>query len=143
MVKISKKIEYALVVLHHLSNNPENYYSARELSEILDIPYEFLSKTLAKLAKSEILISNHGAKGGYKLNKSPRKITFNQIFASLDEHLKLVECITSENEICQRSAVCTIKTPMVQLQNKINELIANMTLEDWLKFPTFNNSINV
>ncbi len=143
MVKFSKKIEYALVALHYLSNNPEAYFSARELSEILNIPYEFLSKTLAKLAKSEILISNHGAKGGYKLNKSPRKITFYQIFASLEEHLNVVECLSNEDEICQRSAVCTIKTPMFQLQNKINELIGNMTLEDWLKFPTFDNAINV
>lgn len=143
MVKFSKKIEYALVALHYMSNNPETYYSARELSETLNIPYEFLSKTLAKLAKSEILISNLGAKGGYKLNKHPKKITFYQIFASLEEPLNVVECITSEDEVCQRSSICTIKSPMFQLQNKINELIGSMTLEDWMKFPSFDNVINV
>lgn len=133
MVRFSKKIEYALGTLQFLGLNPSESYSARELSEALSIPYEFLSKTLAKLAKSKILISNQGIKGGYQLGVPPKELKFSQILEALDETVNVVECVAGDEEICQRSSICLIKTPMFELQTKINELIGSTTLEDLLK----------
>jgi Rrf2 family protein len=94
-------------------------FSARELSENLNIPYEFLSKTLAQLAKSDILISNFGTKGGYQLAKEPKEIRISAIFKALNEPLSVVECVSGDESICERSNICLIKTPMQQLQEKI------------------------
>ncbi|MCX7908281.1 MAG: Rrf2 family transcriptional regulator [Ignavibacteria bacterium] len=134
MVRFSKKIEYALGTLQFLGMNPNEFYSARELSEILNIPYEFLSKTLAKLAKSKILNSNFGTKGGYQLSVNPKELKFSQILSALDEPINVVECVYGDEDICERSSICMIKTPMFQLQSKINELISSTTLEDLLNF---------
>lgn len=134
MVRFSKKIEYALGTLQYLGLNPKESFSARELSETLNIPYEFLSKTLAKLVKSKILISNQGMKGGYQLAISPKELKFSHILEALGETINVVECVTGDEDICQRSSVCLIKTPMFELQAKINELIGSTTLEDLMKF---------
>lgn len=143
MVRFSKKIEYALGTLQFLGMNPNESFSARELSQILSIPYEFLSKTLAKLAKSNILSSNHGIKGGYQLIVDPKELKFSQILEALDEPFTVVECVEGDENSCQRSDICLIKTPMFQLQSKINELIGSTTLADLLnvnqKFTQISN----
>lgn len=141
MVRFSKKIEYALGTLQFLGLNPESSYSARELSEILSIPYEFLSKTLAQLAKSKILNSNLGIKGGYQLAISPNELKFSQILDALGEQINVVECLSGDEEICERSSICMIKSPMYSLQNKINELIGSTTLQDLLNTYLFNHKI--
>lgn len=134
MVRFSKKIEYALGTLQFLGLNPNESFSARELSQILNIPYEFLSKTLAKLAKSNILSSNHGIKGGYQLIVDPKELKFSQILEALDEPISVVECAEGDESICERSSICLIKTPMFQLQSKINDLIGSTTLADLLVY---------
>ncbi|MGB9770965.1 MAG: RrF2 family transcriptional regulator [Candidatus Kapaibacteriota bacterium] len=139
MVRFSKKIEYALGTLQYLGLNPTTSFSARELSEALNIPYEFLSKTLAQLVKSGILNSNQGKKGGYQLAILPREVKFSQVLEALGEPLNVVECATSDDEICSRSNICLIKTPMFQLQAKLNEIIGSMTLEDLISILNENN----
>ncbi len=133
MIKFSKKIEYALGTLQYLGLHPKSSFSAKELANTLNIPYEFLSKTLAQLAKSNILISNQGMKGGYQLAVLPKDLKFSQILEALNEPINVVECASGDEEICERSNICLIKSPMFQLQMKINELIGSTTLEDLLK----------
>jgi len=130
MIKFSKKIEYALGTLQYLGMFKGVSFSARELSENLNIPYEFLSKTLAQLAKSNILISNFGTKGGYQLAKEPKEIRISAVFKALNEPLSVVECVVGDETACERSNVCLIKTPMFQLQEKITNLIGSITLDD-------------
>lgn len=130
MVKFSRQVEYALGTLQFLAKNPDDSFSARELSEILNIPYEFLSKTLAKLSKSKILNSNYGIKGGYQLAINPKDLKFSQILNALDESVNVVECTVESEDVCQRSPICTIKIPMLHLQTQINQIINSTTLMD-------------
>jgi len=142
MIKFSKKIEYALGTLQYLGMFRGISFSARELSENLNIPYEFLSKTLAQLAKSDILISNFGTKGGYQLAKEPKEIRISAIFKALNEPLSVVECVSGDESICERSNICLIKTPMQQLQEKITNLIGSITLEELINLSVLKNDIN-
>jgi len=43
-----------------------------------------LGKILQSLAKSEILVSERGKKGGFKLNKKPENITIYDIIKSIE-----------------------------------------------------------
>ncbi len=134
MIRFSKKIEYALGTLQFLGMFRGVSFSARELSENLNLPYEFLSKTLAQLAKSNILVSNFGTKGGYQLAKEPKDIKISEVLVALNEPLSVVECATGEEDGCERSTICLIKTPMFELQEKITNLIGSITLEDLINF---------
>ena len=49
MIRISKKLEYALMALKFISNSKLKLVTAREISDKSNIPYDLLSKILQKL----------------------------------------------------------------------------------------------
>lgn len=134
MIKFSKKLEYALFALQFLSENPEDSFSAREMSQVLNIPYEFLSKTLQQLSKKGVLVSNQGIKGGYKLNYEPKELKLSYIFNSLDENVSVVACFSDDAEECRLINSCGIRSPMKFIQERIDKVIAEITLEDLFNY---------
>ncbi|MGQ9818511.1 MAG: RrF2 family transcriptional regulator [Candidatus Kapaibacteriales bacterium] len=134
MIKFSKKLEYALIALQFLGENSEDSFSAREISQILNIPYEFLSKTLQQLSKKGILSSNQGIKGGYKLNYDPKDLKLNNILDSLDENVSIVTCFSDDVGECRLINFCNIRSPMKFIQDKIDNVIAEITLEDLFNY---------
>lgn len=134
MIRFSKKLEYALFALQFLGENSEDYFSAREMSQFLNIPYDFLAKTLQKLARKGIVISNQGIKGGYKLNIDPKNIKLSKIFESLDESVSLVTCFSDQAGECRMIDFCGIRSPIKLIQDKINNLIATITLKDLINY---------
>ena len=80
MLKLTKKADYGLIALRHLST-PSNGHpgasghgcaSAKDIAAAYKIPLPLLSKVLQKLTRSGLLISEQGTNGGYKLARDPR-----------------------------------------------------------------------
>ena len=81
MLKITRKVEYALIALRHLQANKEGQLSsAKEIAETYGIPQELLAKILQRLAREDIIISVKGAAGGYKLVTDPNTINMTKFF---------------------------------------------------------------
>ena len=51
MVKFSKKLEYSLIALSHLSQSQSDVTRVRDISEKYNIPHDLLAKILQKLKK--------------------------------------------------------------------------------------------
>ena len=55
MLKLSKKVEYGLISLMHMDSAQNgDLATARELSDLYDIPAELLGKVLQSLAKGHL-----------------------------------------------------------------------------------------
>jgi len=68
MLRLSKKADYALMAMKHLAIKPDlSSTSAREIAEQYDIPIELMAKVLQRLARSGLLTSHQGTRGGYTL----------------------------------------------------------------------------
>lgn len=131
MFRLSKKIEYAIIAMQYLASKEGELVSAKEMSENLNISFEFLSKTLQALMKSELVESHQGIKGGYALARKSEEITLADIVNSLDEKTGIVECFNTEKfGDCGRTAECTIKDPMSEIQNKINDIFNKTTISE-------------
>jgi len=131
MVRLSKKTEYALLAMQYIGRNPKNLVSAKEISEKLNIPYDFLSKTLQVLMKYGLVISRQGKQGGYKLAKDVNKITMADIINAVEEKyaMSIVECFDdNDSPTCKRANVCTIRDPLKKLQSSIEEIFSNTKL---------------
>jgi len=63
MIKLSKKVEYALMALSSIKNSGENIMTAKEISAEHNIPYDLLAKILQKLKKEDILMTRTGNTG--------------------------------------------------------------------------------
>jgi Rrf2 family nitric oxide-sensitive transcriptional repressor len=132
MLKLSKKVEYALIALLHISEkDPSELISARELSEIYHIPPELLGKVLQSLTKAGLISSIQGVKGGYYLAQSLEKISIDQVINVVEGPIKIVKCVEKNHSSCKcrQMDFCTIRNPMDILQQKINNFFKNISLQ--------------
>jgi len=133
MIKISKSVEYSILALKFISDNENlSSISSRKISDELNIPYDLLSKLLQKLVKQRIIKSQQGKYGGYNMLISSDKLTILQIIDALEENIQLTNC-TFENansDDCARIDDCCIRSPFWTLQNKINALFNQLTLNE-------------
>ena len=84
MIRISKKVEYALLACRYLAVKGDELAAVKEMSDNLKVSYEFLAKTLQKLSKSGIAKSYQGVTGGYKLIKAPASISIFEIIMAIE-----------------------------------------------------------
>mgnify|MGYP000660377688 CR=1 FL=1 len=93
MLKITRKVEYALIALRHLQQNKEGVLSSsKEIASQHDIPKELLAKILQLLVKNKILISIKGPAGGYKLAMDPTKINMTKFFEIMEGPVGIMDC---------------------------------------------------
>ncbi|MCW8849297.1 MAG: Rrf2 family transcriptional regulator [Melioribacteraceae bacterium] len=133
MIKISKSVEYSILALKYIADNEKfDTISSRKISNDLSIPYDLLSKLLQKLVKYGIIKSQQGKYGGYNLLVSANELTVLKIIEALNENVQLTNC-TKENassEDCSRINDCCIRSPFVNLQNRINNMFNTITLNE-------------
>lgn len=129
MLRLSKKIEYAILALQFISNKNDKLATAKEISDSLEIPFEFLSKSLQTLMKKGILESQQGVRGGYLLARNADEITIQEVIFALEDKNGIVGCThIGEEDNCERIEICTLKNPMTHLQNKINSIFKQTTI---------------
>lgn len=131
MLRLSKKVEYALLALQYMANSTDEIMTAKGLSDQLGISFEFLSKALQSLMKNGVVQSHQGIKGGYALAKKPEDISVSEIMKALDDSMAVVECfVDGSEEICGREKDCSIRYSMGKMQRKINDLFNSTSLAE-------------
>lgn len=133
MIRISKKVEYALIALKFISNSNHKLITAREISDTTNIPYDLLSKILQKLKNENILASSQGTNGGYFLTKKPDEIPLFNLMNVIDGDTSIAECLhESADKDCCLVETCSIKSPITKLQKEVEELFKSKTISDFV-----------
>lgn len=139
MLKFSKKADYGLMALQHIAAvqfgdvTPGRVVNTKEIAEEYNIPVELLAKVLQTLAKSGLIESHNGPKGGYALARSARDITIAHVLETIEGPLGITDCShEKEGEPCMQREHCTIRTPLLKVQDSIHQLLNNMTLQDMM-----------
>jgi Rrf2 family protein len=132
MLKLTKKIEYALIALQHMQGKDHNdITSAKEVAEKFDLPASLLAKVLQQLAKNEIIEPIQGPGGGYRLNMPLETIKLNDFIEIIEGPVGLVDCLHEPD--CSHMGTCNIRVPIERINNTIKDLFSNMTLADITK----------
>jgi len=130
MLRLSKRVEYAILAMQFMSLKSEELISAKEISENLNISFEFLSKTLQVLMKNNLVESVQGIHGGYHLAKHPDEISVSEVINALENSTGIVECMVDGKDSCGRSDTCSIRYPMAKIQKQINEFFKRISLTE-------------
>ena len=139
MIKLTKKIEYSLIALKHMGLiNRGQISTAKEIAVLYQIPRELLAKILQQLTRDGYISSVQGPKGGYELSRSPEDVSIVELFKTIEGEAGFTDCVSNNREDCVRMDDCTIRTPMLQISNQINNFFSKITLED-----IFKNKISI
>ncbi len=130
MLKSSKMTDYAEVCLGMLARRPGDIMSATELSKETGLTLYTVQKLLNLLvSKSDFIKANHGAFGGYILNRNSSEISVVEIIEALDGPITLTSCIDKSESFCEASEICFFSGKW----NKINKIIRKSLNDIYLK----------
>ena len=131
MLRLSKKADYALMAMKHLARKSDSAAStsAREIAEQYAIPIELMAKVLQRLARSGLLTSHQGTRGGYTLSKPTLSISVADIIQAIDGPLTVTAC-SSEDEACEQFTRCNVRDPLWRIKDRILASLAECSLHE-------------
>ena len=127
----SRSTQYALQALVRIVEEDEKeYLSAKELSEDLGIPNEFLSKLFQRLTKNGFLESRKGPGGGFKLARRPETIDLYEIVETFEGPNPLSECVYDGKECRVKEDPCPLHEEWSEIRSQIIDLAKRNNLRE-------------
>jgi len=84
MISVTAKSRYAVVGMAELSRHADRPVPISVVAERRSIPVQFLEQLFSTLRRDGLLISQRGAKGGFRLARPADEITVLEVVQSLD-----------------------------------------------------------
>ena len=125
MLRLSKLTDYAVVVLVRLSGM-EGVQTSPGIAAATGIPEPTVAKVLKTLAAGDLVASQRGAKGGYRLNRHLAAIPIADVIAAIDGPIALTACVDGSASGCESQGLC----PMRGRWDPVNDAIHTGVVRD-------------
>ncbi len=133
MLKLSKKTEYGLLVLHHLDLlGPGCKATVSEIADAQSVPRVLLAKVTQTLKRAGLLTSTKGVTGGYALARPLHEIYFLEVVRLFEEYVGMSQCADSGPITCERVDCCALASPMVVLNAYVMRQLQMLTMDAFL-----------
>ena len=128
MLKLTRKLEYALISLRHMQDKRDTFISAKEIADMYLIPQELLAKTLQQMAKLNYIKAAQGPQGGYRIRKGLTEISLTQFVEDLEGPFGMVDCSISSD--CIQLNKCNIRMPINKINDNIRSIFNDIPITD-------------
>ncbi|MBI2521025.1 MAG: Rrf2 family transcriptional regulator [Bdellovibrio sp.] len=130
MLRINKKVEYALMALKFMSDEKTQgeLASAREVCDKFHTPFDTTAKVMQAMNNSGILQSVKGIKGGYILARDLNTLTYMELARILEKKMGESLCRGSEGN-CELLKDCNIAAPIERLNITLNQYLDQLSIK--------------
>jgi FeS assembly SUF system regulator len=132
MLRLSKLTDYAVVVLVRLSGM-EGVQTSPGIAAATGIPEPTVAKVLKTLAAGDLVASQRGAKGGYRLNRHLSAIPIADVIAAIDGPIALTACVDGSASECESQGLCPMRGRWDPVNDAIQKALSGITLADMQK----------
>jgi len=130
MPLLSRKVDYALLILSHLDARSSGA-SAREIASRFGLSRAFVANILKLLCHKGFVASHRGVKGGYALQRPMVAVSLAELMESLDDSLRLTECTDAlPGESCNVMALCPLRHAIGAVHERLRDVLRNVMLAD-------------
>ncbi|HET7042209.1 MAG TPA: Rrf2 family transcriptional regulator [Gemmatimonadales bacterium] len=127
---LSQTAEYALrAVVLLAERTPGATARVGELADALDIPQNYLSKTLHTLTRAGVLVSARGKGGGFALARPAERIHLIEIVDPFDRFDTRPVCLMGQGE-CSEAHACAAHHTWKEVSRKVQGFFRQTTLAD-------------
>ena len=109
MLRISKLMDYAILVMVELNAYHGEVMNAHVLAEQIHVEAPTVSKVLKLLARAGLVRSFRGINGGYSVDRPARDISVGKIIAAIEGPIAMTEC-SVEAGLCSQEAFCSVRS---------------------------------
>jgi len=133
-MKITSKGRYAVLAMVDIARHSKfspcnlNHVSIRQ-----NISLPYLERIFNDLKKADLVESQKGPGGGYRLSKDSSEIQILEIFNAIDEKIKATGCSNDPNDFCTKNGKkCLTHNFWEDLENLIGSYLQSVSLDDLL-----------
>ena len=129
MLKITRKVEYALIALRHMQlKQSEELTSTKEIATRYGVPQQLLAKTLQHMARDGIIEAVQGPAGGYRVATNLEQISMKDFFEKLEGPLGIMDCYFDSD--CIQFGSCNIRVPIQRINDNMRNLFSQMSVQE-------------
>jgi Rrf2 family protein len=130
MLKINRKVEYALMVLKFMANRaPSELTTAREVCDRFKTPFDTTAKVMQQLNLAGVLSSVKGVKGGYFLQHDLAKLSYLQLAELIEGKNFAIDCHEGP---CELLGTCNISAPIRRLNDYVVSIFSSVSVQELL-----------
>ncbi len=133
MAILSQTSEYALRAATVLAQNEaKGPIHVAVLADALEVPQNYLSKTLSQLARVGVLDSVRGKHGGFRLARPRDQISLYEIVEPFERFDTVRRCLMGQPE-CSAKAACPAHAAWSALGDRVVRFLRHTSLADLAK----------
>jgi FeS assembly SUF system regulator len=151
MLRVSKLTDYAVVVLVRLSadnaclagqGGEGPVQTSPAISAATGVPEPTVAKVLKALSTAGLVLSQRGARGGYRLQRPLETITVADVITALDGPIALTACVDGGPGGCEVHQCCAVRGRWDLVNDAIRQSLSGITLADMRDagLPIFRNA---
>jgi FeS assembly SUF system regulator len=130
MIRLSRLADYGVVLMTRMASSPEKVHNTMDLSLLTGLPTPTVSKVLAKLGRQGVLRSVRGAKGGYRLARSPQNISIAAIISAIEGPIALTQCMEHALGCCDIEPLCPSRYGWQVINDTVRRSLEGVSLAE-------------
>ena len=138
----STRAEYGVRLMVELGRQGDgNPVSLGAVADAENLPLSYLEHLVARLRKADLVISQRGAHGGYRLARPPADIDMLEVVQALEGQIAPMECFHDDPEgkvqcshEADSDAGCATKLLWTRVQGGVFKALSGTTLADLVEF---------
>lgn len=128
-MKFSTRSRYALRLMSELADcKPGELLSLKEISARQQLSLKYLEQIVTPLARAQLVQSERGSQGGYRLTKAPEEYTAGEIIRAIEGSLAPIPCLEDDINDCPMFSHCRTLSFWAGLDEAINRYMDSVTL---------------
>lgn len=131
---LTRTSQYAIRAAIHLAGRNGRASQVGEIAEALDLPRNYLSKILHRLARAGVLASERGRSGGFRLAVDPAALSLERIVEPVEPGVGARRCLLGRAE-CRDADPCPVHERWRELSERIGVFLRETTLADLARRP--------
>jgi Rrf2 family transcriptional regulator, iron-sulfur cluster assembly transcription factor len=133
-MRITIVAEYGVICAVYLARNSGAAVSARALADAEQLSPDSAEQVLIRLRRAGVVRSTRGAHGGYELARPAALISIRDIVVAPEGSPFEVNCTSHQvdTDRCSPDHACSIRPVWLLLQQKIDQVLASVSLADLL-----------
>lgn len=129
MLRLSKLADYGVVVLVRLARG-EQVQTSPGIAAITGLPEPTVAKVLKALASGGLVLSQRGARGGYRLARPLASIQVADVVAAIDGPIHITACVDGSHSTCEAESVCCCRGGWDKVNEAVMQALGAISLAD-------------
>ncbi|BAS28582.1 RrF2 family transcriptional regulator [Limnochorda pilosa] len=128
-MQLSRQADYAIRLLFELAVRPGEVRDVRSIAAASGVPAAYGAKLIQSLARSGLVRTQRGARGGVWLNQKPEEVTLQQVVEAVEGPTVYARCLLWPRE-CPADRPCPMHDFLDGLSQAVSGYLSSVRLSD-------------